>query len=159
MLAGLKPELELFDALSIDVALVHLFVIDVACLSKKESRFHYCGFRGFLLCMPMSGKGAVVEPLWRGCSLKCPLQIHALDKTALLPEGISIRTEPLLEEGSISEHQDFSKANDSVLIWFSSLMHFYVKGPKCSFNSSGPVGEAEVWLLSCFFQTSLHRAP
>lgn len=156
LLAGLKPDLELFDALSIDVALVHLFVIDTACLSKKESSFHYCGLGGgFLLCMPMNGKGAVVEPLWRGCSLKCPLQIHALDKTALLPEGISIRTEPSLEEGSISESQDFSKANDSVLIWFSSLMHFYVKGPKCSFNSSGPVREAEVSLLSCFFQASL----
>ena len=96
LLAGLKPDLELFDALSIDVALVHLFVIDIACLSKKESSFHYCGFGGFLLCMPMSGKGAVVEPLRRGCLLKCPLQIHALDKTALLPEGISIRAEPLL---------------------------------------------------------------
>lgn len=63
------------------------------------------------------------------------------------------------EEGSISESQDFSKANESVLIWFSSLMHFYVKGSKCSFNGSGPVREAEVSSLSCFFQTSLHKAP
>lgn len=45
LLAGLKPDLELFDALSIDVALVHLFVIDTVCLSKKES--HFCGFRSF----------------------------------------------------------------------------------------------------------------
>lgn len=42
LLTGLKPDLGLFDALSIDVALVHLFVIDIACLSKKESSFHYC---------------------------------------------------------------------------------------------------------------------
>lgn len=145
--------------LSIDVALVHLFVIDTACLSKKESRFHYGGFGGFLLCMPASGKGAAVEPLRRGGSLKCPLQTHAFDKTALLPEGISIHTEPSPEEGSISERQDFSKANESVLIWFFSLMHFYVKGPKCSFNSSGPDRGAEAPLLSPFFQTSLHKAP
>lgn len=47
LLAGLKPDLKLFDALSIDVALVHLFVIDIACLSKKESYSLFCEFRSF----------------------------------------------------------------------------------------------------------------
>lgn len=59
-LAGLKPDLELFDALSIDVAPVHLFVIDITCLSKRESSFHYCGFGGFLLCITMKWEAAIV---------------------------------------------------------------------------------------------------
>lgn len=81
--------------------------------------------------------------------LKMPSANRASDTPALLPEGISVSAE------ASDQSLDISKANESVLIWFPSLMHFYVKGPKCSFNSSGPVGEAEDSLLSGFFQASL----
>lgn len=111
----------------------------------------------FLLCVDeREGSGSSSEMLL----LKMPSAYAALDKTALPPQGIAIPAEPSLEESSsISEHQNSSKANESVLLWFSFLMHFHVKGPKCSFNSSGPAREAKVSFLPSSFQTSLQKAP